>query len=47
MEEEKQCKHNWRVVEGFYKEISREERSYLAYCTKCLETEEVILKLNK
>lgn len=32
------CRHEWRVVENFFQEISRTERAYARYCTKCLET---------
>ena len=42
------CRHEWRIVENFYIEISRTERAYAAYCVKCLELQTVqILLLTK
>ncbi len=39
------CKHEWRVIENFYAEISRSHRSYAAYCVYCLASEAVEVKL--
>ena len=42
------CRHEWRIVENFFLEISRTERSYAAYCVKCLELKSAqILLLSK
>ena len=43
------CRHEWRVVENFYIEISRTERSYASYCVKCLElqTAQILLLAKK
>jgi len=38
------CKHEWRAVENFYKEVSREERLYTVYCKFCRQVSK--LKLN-
>lgn len=41
------CKHEWRIVEGFFKDHSRNKRSYPAYCIFCMEVAEVILEVDK
>jgi len=41
------CRHQWRIVENFYTEFSRNERSYVAYCVYCLKSKAVILTNKK
>lgn len=36
--ENEECSHDLRIIENFYKEISKEERIYAGYCTNCLST---------
>ena len=41
------CRHEWRVIENFYAESSRSERTYGVYCVHCLESRAVEITLNK
>ena len=39
-------RHQWRIVENFYIEFSRSERTYAAYCIHCLQSKSIKLTNN-
>jgi len=41
------CLHDWRVIENFYNELSRDKREYIVYCTHCLDARLLTIDKNK
>lgn len=46
MNKKKECDHEWRIIDNFYKENSRTNRLYPVYCIFCLSERIIILEFN-
>ena len=43
--EVKDCRHEWRVIENFYRESDKKNRVYAFYCVYCLDEVKVNINL--